>query len=140
MAIAADGSAALSLPDQTSVLRQDNQKNIGSGDLNVVKSQPTKTVDDLIREAVPGDKSRGKSTQYNINGDAKKAYEYFESIGSSKIKDISKPDCQQKMKVLEDGTKVIFRSSSRGKVGDTGPSTLEIQKLNGRKLKFRFQE
>jgi len=46
VAIAADGSAALSLPDPTSVLRQDNQKDSGGGDKSAMRAEPKKTVDE----------------------------------------------------------------------------------------------
>ena len=131
----------MNLPDPTTVLRQDNQKETGGGAPDVVKSQPTKTVDDLIDEAVPGRKSNRKSTQYHIKGNLSKAVEYFESIEFTKIEDISNPYVKQTMKTLKDGTRVILRESSRGKPGKTGPPTIDIHKVGRiRKIKIRFEE
>ncbi len=100
----------------------------------------TKTVGDLVKESTPGRETKGKTTQYDIEGDSKKAYEYFESMKPKDIKDVSTPDVKQKVGTLDDGRRVIFREKSQGKMGETGPPTLEIQRIESkRKMKFRFK-
>jgi len=141
VAVAADGSAALSLPDPTSVLRQDNQKDSGSGNSDVVKSQPTKTVDDLIKGAMTGEGTTGRTTQFEKKGNYQKALQDFESLDIKDVKDISRDWCAGKKGTLKDGRTVVVREISKGKVGETGPPTLEIQ-ISGKKdkIKFRYRD
>jgi len=66
IAVATDGSATLSLPDPTSVLRQDSEKITGGGAPDVVKSQPTKTVDEIkISEKDVGHIFRNKKGHFS---------------------------------------------------------------------------
>jgi hypothetical protein len=130
VAVAADGSAALSLPDPTSVLRQDNQNDSGSGNSDVVKSQPTKTVDDLIREATPGRKTLGTTKQYNLKGGYQEALDDFQRLDLEKVKPIAKG----KLGWLSDGRVVNVRGDSSG-----GMPTLEIYNpITEKSIKFRY--
>ena len=140
VAAAADGSAALSLPDPFSILRQDNQKETGGGAPDAVKSQPTKTVDDLIDEAVPGRPTHGPTRQYELKGDYEKAVRDFKSLNPQRVKDISLlKDGSKLIGELEDGTVVMVRNvSSRGQDYPSGCSTLEVKLSKRNILKIRY--
>ncbi len=133
VAIAADGTAALSLPDPTAVLRQDNEKTMGGSGPDVVKSQPTKTVDDLEGEASFREQKRFAKL-YEKNGGYEVAKRDFESLSLKNVRDVSDQFGSKKVGELPDGTKVIVRSTS----SDRGAPTLEIQKL-GKSIKFRYR-
>lgn len=107
---------------------------------NESKLKP-KTVDDLISESTPGDTSKGRSTQYNKAGNYQDALNDFESMNLRDVDDISREWCAGKRGKLEDGRTVVVRETSKGKIGEVGPPTLEIQKINCKdKIKFRYKK
>lgn len=106
---------------------------------NESKLKP-KTVDDLISESTPGETSKGRSVQYNKTGSYEDALNDFEAMNLKDIDDISREWCAGKRGKLEDGRTVVVRETSKGKIGESGPPTLEIQKINCKdKIKFRYK-
>ena len=138
VAIAADDSAALSLPDSTSVLRQDSEKITGGGAPDVVKSQPTKTVDDLMREATPGDVTRS-TKQFHKKGGYNQALDDFSNLNLKNIKTEPNEWGMVHRGQLDDGTWVVVRNYSKGEPGKAGLPTLEFQFGKRNFIKFRYE-
>ncbi|OYD06127.1 hypothetical protein CHM34_17895 [Paludifilum halophilum] len=88
----------------------------------------SKTVDDLIKNAKPGDSTKGRSTIYELSGGFEQALKDFNSLEPQIIK--STPELQ--VGKLKDGRTVIVREESTD-----GRVTLEIQK-GKKKIKFRY--
>ncbi len=102
----------------------------------VVKNEAkleSKSVGDLIKESKPGNKTKGKSIQYERpEKGLNKALGDFESLDLRDIRDISDTEGLKKIGFLEDGRMVIVRARSR-----SGAPTLEIQQ-GSKKIKLRY--
>ncbi len=100
-----------------------------------VEGKGSKTVDDIINEAKPGEKTSGPSEQYVKPGGYPEAIEDFEDLGPTDIKKI--PDKEVWVGTLPDGRKAVAREKS-----EDGRPTLEIQPKAGdyEKTKIRYGE
>ena len=92
-----------------------------------------KSVEDILKDAKPGEKTKRKSTQFEKPGSYEGALKDFEDLGLSNVRDIDKGKNKVKVGILSDGRKVNVRTDS----SDERP-TLEIQKPNGRNIKIRY--
>jgi hypothetical protein len=102
----------------------------------------TKTIQDILDESEPGDKTNGQSTIYVKPGSSEVASEDFDSLGLTGIRDIGQG---KRMGLLPDGITVVVRPVSGGKRDpatgknrNDGPPTLEIQEGSGKKIKIRY--
>lgn len=94
----------------------------------------SKSVDDLLEDATPGRKTKGKSTQYIKKGGYEKAKEEFDALEKveGSVKETDKGFTAQ----LPDGRDVNVRNQSR-----EGSPTLEIYNpINKRHIKIRYEE
>lgn len=90
-----------------------------------------KTVDDLIKTAELGKRTKGKATQYLKQGGYKQALDDFRALGLSDI--VNKGDV--KIGKLSDGRTVNLRNKSK-----QGSITLEIYNpINRKSIKFRYE-
>ncbi len=129
VAIAADGSATVSMPDPSSVLRQDSEKTTGGSAPDVVKSKPAKTVDDLISEATFR-KQKRRAKIYDKCGTYQDMLKDFENMNLTEVRDIS----SGKLGKLPDGKAVTARMKS-----SDGAPTLEIfNPIKNKSVKFRY--
>ncbi|MGC2310233.1 MAG: hypothetical protein WA432_01270 [Candidatus Babeliaceae bacterium] len=91
---------------------------------------PPKTVEDILKGAKQGRKTKGKTKQFEKPGGYKEALEDFESLAPKDVKNIP----TGKVGVLPDGRRVNVRTQS-----DEGRPTLEIQDGNSdKKIKIRY--
>ena len=94
----------------------------------------SKSVDDLLEDATPGRKTKGKSTQYIKKGGYEKAKEEFDALEKveGSVKETDKGFTAQ----LPDGRDVNVRNQSR-----EGSPTLEIYNpINKRHIKIRYEQ
>ncbi|WP_435105862.1 RHS repeat domain-containing protein [Arhodomonas sp. AD133] len=104
----------------------------GTRYLRQADDSPIATVDDIIRESKPGLKTKGRSQQFERDGDLSQAYQDFDSLKPKDVRDIP----NGKVGRLDDDSTAIVRSRSTG-----GKPTLEIQHGNSKKkTKVRYSD
>jgi hypothetical protein len=97
-----------------------------------VKSGKSRSVEDLIKQAKPGNPTKGRTTQYEMQGGYDKAVKDFKSLKPS----ITRDTPELKIGTLKDGRIVNVRSKSSG---ENPRPTLEIQQPGAKnKIKFRY--
>lgn len=92
------------------------------------------TIDDLLEEAVPGNATKGRTTQWIKHGGYNQALEDYQSLFPKKSKEIVTGYGKGFVGVMQDGTKVNVRFGS-----SFGNPTLEFQKKNGTRIKIRYE-
>jgi hypothetical protein len=110
-----------------------SNKTTKDGSIDKSNDSAVKTVEDLIKQAKPGEARSASSIQYELPGSYDDALGDFESLGLKDIRDISNSKGRKKVGVLDNGQKVVVRDHS-----DSGAPTLEIQK-EFNKIKFRYK-
>ena len=115
-------------------------KNIGGNTYELKKAQQDaemnkKTIDDILREAKPGRKTKGKTSQYIKSGSFKQTNEDFELLNPVDIKEINTNYGLGKTGRLSDGRFITARPGS-----SDGRPTLEIRAANGRGIELRYGE
>ena len=97
-----------------------------------IKEDGAKTVDDILKDTVPGEETSGKTKQYVKPGSYEDVMKDFESLRPESIKNIDGKEV--KVGILPDGRKVVARLESTYE-----SPTLEIQ--DGKKrIKIRYDE
>lgn len=91
----------------------------------------TKTVEDILRESLPGRKIKGRTKQYEKEGGYPQALEDFEKLGPSDVENI--PD--GKRGILSDGREVNVRTKSSA----TKPTLEVYDKKTQRRIKIRYK-
>ncbi|MHC8514731.1 hypothetical protein [Sporosarcina sp. ITBMC105] len=92
-------------------------KGVGKA-VGFVTKGKVKTVDDLIKNAIPGRATKGRTSQYDLSGGFDKALKDFGSLQPK----ITKNTPELKVGTLKDGRTVIVRKKS-----SDGRPTIEIQ-------------
>jgi len=94
-----------------------------------------KSVDEILKDALPGNKTKGQAKQYIKKGGYPAAVKDFEDLGPTNVKNI--PGKEGKMGTLPDGREVNVRVEST----DQRP-TLEIMIPggDGKRIKIRYEE
>jgi len=93
------------------------------------KKEKSKSVDDVLEDAEPGRKTKGKAKQWEKEGGYDEALKDFEDLGVKDVKDIP----GGKTGKLPDGRKINVRNKS-----SDGRPTLEIQDPKG-SIKIRYK-
>ncbi len=88
-------------------------------------------IKDVLKDATPGNKTKGKTTQKEKNGGWDQAQKDFDKLGVTDVHTIP----NGKAGKLPDGRKVDVRTKSNDE-----RVTLEIIKKNGRRLKIRYND
>ena len=88
-------------------------------------------IDDILKEAKPGRKTKGKSQQWEKSGGKEQADRDFKSLIPHNVRDIP----TGKVGTLADGRSVNVRAKS-----SDGRITLEIQNANNSKIKIRYND
>lgn len=133
----ADAAYARKVAEESAALNRIGQNQRNAVDLSgklaksVLNVRQNKRIDSLISQAEPGHATKGRTTQYEKQGNYSNAVEDFHSIRPEKVKN---REGNTKTGKLADGRDIIVRSKS-----DDGRPTLEIQ--NGKKkTKIRYGE
>ena len=92
--------------------------------------ESVKTIEDLLKDTIPGRKTEGKSTQYVKKGDYGDAVKDFYSLNPIDVHPIPIGLAG----ILPDGRKVNVRSDSSYK-----RPTLEVIELNDQRIKIRYE-
>lgn len=97
-------------------------------------SEPTKSIEDILKDTSPGRETSGKAKQYIKSGSYDDAIQDFNDVGTVGIKNIVGKE--GKVGTLPDGRSINVRLES----SDRRP-TLEIQPLGGKGsvIKIRYK-
>ncbi|MCF6249897.1 MAG: DUF6531 domain-containing protein [Methylococcaceae bacterium] len=91
------------------------------------------SVDDLIKNSIPGRVTKGRTKQFDRSGGLDQANKDFDALGPQNVRNIDTPFGPGRAGTLPDGRQVNVRPGS----SNGGPPTLEVQK--GKNItKFRF--
>jgi hypothetical protein len=112
------------------LLLSDSNSGGGQGNKNKKSETATKSVDDILEGSTSGRLTKGRSTQYEKSGGCDQAFDDFNNMGLTNVKDIP----GGKYGKLPDGRTVNIRISS-----SDGRPTLEI--FDGKNsIKIRYND
>ncbi len=122
---------------QPSVIGDDNDK---SDDKELAENENVKDpsvndpiIDPILKGARPGEKTKGRTTQFEKDGEKEDCDKDFDKIEFDKVDNY--PDDGTRVGYMSDGRKVISRTTSTDK---KSKATLEIQK-GKKKIKIRYR-
>ena len=98
-------------------------------------------LNDLIDSATETNVTKKSGTNYTVEGGFEEANKAFDELKLSNIKPLNNSKFNGRIGQLEDGRRVLIRDGSKGKPGEDGLPTLEIQRASDGKpiRKFRFK-
>ena len=92
-------------------------------------------LDELLEDATPGRKTKGKSQQWEKPGDINKAMDEFNKFNPDNVRDINTQYGPGKSGTLPDGSSINVRPGSSF---DPNSPTIEIIRPNGIRIKIRY--
>ncbi|WBM76215.1 hypothetical protein [Saprospira grandis] len=118
--------------DYEKLIREYKREQLAAKKLTRNAKLPT-TVEELIAASKIGQKTSGKSKQYERVGDFETANKEFDALNPDNIRPLPNEKNEGRIGTLKDGRTIIVRKKGKA----DGNAHLEIQK-GKRKLKFRY--